>query len=256
MKNLLKEKMSEQKKCIGTFSVLGSTTAIEALSYTGLDFLLVDTEHGPFDPLAVQEFFRVANIKGITPCVRIKDSTRESVLRMLDIGAEAIIVPCIESVEEARRLVEYAKYYPLGRRGVALGRVAGFGYDTVVTDNTLQEYFNICNRETLLIPQCETKGCLSHIEEIVQMPGIDGIFVGPYDLSVALEDPGVFDTDEFKTAIKTIIKATKAAGKFLFIYSGTQEQTKAYFDEGFDAIAFSTDVKLLIEGIRQILKQF
>lgn len=93
-------------------------------------------------------------------------------------------MPDVQTVDEVRKLVEYAKYYPLGRRGFAPTLSGGYGFDPECADT--QQYFDHCNRQTMLIPQCETLGALEHIEEITAMEGVDGIFVGPYDLSVAL----------------------------------------------------------------------
>ena len=117
MKNLLKEKMIKGEKVVGTFFELGGNTAIECLGLSGLDFLIIDTEHGPFDIESSMDFIRTAELRNITPFARIKDISRTSVLKMLDIGAKGLIVPCVETALEVKNLVEWAKYYPLGKRG-------------------------------------------------------------------------------------------------------------------------------------------
>ena len=254
MKNLLKEKLLKGEKCIGTFYVMGGSTAVEALSYADMDFMIIDTEHGPYDIESSQEFIRTAKLSGMTPCARVKDHSRTSILKMLDIGAEALIIPCIETVEEVKKIVQYGKYFPLGRRGVALGRAAGFGYKPFATENGLTGYFETCNRETMLIPQCETLGVLENIEEIAQIEGVDGIFIGPYDLSVALGKPGQFGDAEFKNAVDRVNKAVHAAGKFLFTFTGSVADTKRYFEEGIDAVTISTDIKLYIAAMKKTVE--
>ena len=194
-----------------------------------------------------------ACLRDITPFVRVKDCSRAAVLKMLDIGVQGLVVPCVESVQEVRDLVSYAKYYPVGNRGVMWGRDAIWG-EADYASKGLAPYFETCNSETLLIPQCETAGCLAGIEEITHIDGVDGIFIGPFDLSVALNKPGEFGTQEFKDAIDRILKACKDAGKFAMLYTGDAKSTRAYFEQGFDAAAVSLDTKFYINAFRSLIK--
>ena len=158
-----------------------------------------------------------------------------------------------EIPQEVRDLVSYAKYYPVGNRGVMWGRDAIWG-EADYASKGLAPYFETCNSETLLIPQCETAGCLAGIEEITHIDGVDGIFIGPFDLSVALNKPGEFGTQEFKDAIDRILKACKDAGKFAMLYTGDAKSTRAYFEQGFDAAAVSLDTKFYINAFRSLIK--
>ena len=146
--------------------------------------------------------------------MHVRDSSRAAVLHALDLGARGIIIPDVQSVEEARRLVEYAKYYPLGARGFAFSRSAKYGFLPELKQ--IGDYFTATNQRTILMPQCETAGALEHIEEIAALDGIDGIFVGPYDLSVALGAPA-----RFAEALDRVIAACRASGKLAFIYANT-----------------------------------
>lgn len=253
MKNLLKKKMLEGEKVIGTFFELGSNTAIECLRHTGLDFLIIDTEHGPFDIESSMGFIRTAELGNMTPLARIKEISRPAVLKMLDIGAKGLIVPCVETVEEVKSLVEWAKYYPLGKRGFFMARPAGYGYESFAQN--VDEYFKTCNEETLLIPQCETMGCLENIEEIVNIEGVDGIFIGPYDLSIGMGKPAQFDAPEFILAITRVLKACKAAGKFSFIYTGSNTVAKQYLSEGFNAVAANMDAAVYINAYKALVRE-
>ena len=199
MKNILKEKLAGGGKALGSFFEIGGETAVEGLGYTGLDYIIIDTEHGPFDVESSINLIRAAELKGLTSFVRVKDISRPAILKNLDIGAMGLVVPCVETVDEAKKLVEWAKYYPLGKRGFFYARKAGYGYEEF--SKNIQGYFDTCNRETLLLPQCETKGCLDNIEEIAALDGVDGIFIGPYDLSVGLGIPAQFDKPIFKEEI-------------------------------------------------------
>lgn len=253
MKNLLKEKMLSGKNVLGSFFELGSSTAVEALGISGLDYLIIDTEHGPFDTESSMNFIRAAELKNITPLVRIKDITRPSVLKMLDIGAKGLIVPCVETVDEVKKLVEWSKYYPLGKRGLFMARPSGYGFEDF--SKNINEYFKICNSETLLIPQCETIGCLDNIVEIVNIEGVDGIFIGPYDLSIGMGKPAQFGDPVFKEAISSILKACKDAGKFAFIYTGDNAAAKQYFKDGFDGVAVNMDVAILVKAYKSLINE-
>lgn len=251
MKNITREKILSGRQVFGTFMHSGSALCAEALGIAGLDFAVFDTEHGPFSEEGAVDFVRAAKLRGFSPFIRVKDNNRSSLLRILDIGAEGLIIPNVKSVDEVKALIEYSKYYPLGKRGLAFGRGSGFGNDDFAKDR--QEYCKICNREQLLIPQCETLGSLESIEEIVMLDGVDGIFVGPLDLSVALDNPFVFD-DKHKAAVARVLKACKDAKKFSFIFAINTDAAKAAFDLGFDAVAQNTEINMLIESFRNTIK--
>lgn len=182
------QKLAAGEGVVGTFSHLGGPAVAECLSLSGLDYVIIDTEHGPFPDESTGEMIRAIELHSAEAFVRVRDSSRAAVLHALDLGARGIIIPDVQSVEEARRLVEYAKYYPLGARGFAFSRSAKYGFLPELKQ--IGDYFTATNQRTILMPQCETAGALEHIEEIAALDGIDGIFVGPYDLSVALGAPG------------------------------------------------------------------
>jgi len=253
MKNAVKLKMQNGEKALGTFFELGGSSAIECLGLAGLDFAIIDTEHGPFETESAADFARAAELRGVAPFVRVKDPTRPSILKMLDVGAMGLIIPCVQSTDEVRKIVEYGKYFPLGQRGFAHARKSGWGFEPFAKE--VGSYFETCNNETMLIPQCETRGCLERIEEIAAIPGVDGIFIGPYDLSVALGKPARFDDPEFIAAIARILAACKDAGKFSFIYAANKDGVKKYLAEGFDGVAYSMDSVTLIEAYRAFLNE-
>lgn len=254
MKNLLREKILNGKKTVGTFLEFGDAGTAEALALTNVDYMLIDTEHGPYDVETVMTMIRSAELHNTTPLVRVKDSNRNSILKMLDIGAGGLVIPQVHTVEEIHRIVEYGKYYPVGSRGVAFARGCGFGCSDHCKGD-INDYFATCNRETLLIPQCETVGCLENIEEIANVGGIDGIFIGPYDLSVAMGIPTQFDKPEFKAALKRVLKAVHDAGKFVIIYAGTPELGKQRLAEGYDSVTIGQDVNFYINAINAMVDQ-
>lgn len=254
MKNLMREKIANGQKTVGTFFEMGNANVAEALALTDLDYMLIDTEHGPFDVESVMHMLRAAELHGTTALVRVKDSNRNSILKMLDIGAGGLVVPQVHSIEEIRELVQYAKYYPVGQRGVAFARGAGYGYASHAQGD-INTYFETCNRETLLIPQCETMGCLENIEEIAKVDGVDGIFVGPYDLSVAMGIPTQFDKPEFQAAMERILKAVKAAGKFTIIYCADAQLANVRLKQGFDSVTVGQDVNFYVNAINAMVHE-
>jgi len=251
MHNKLKEIFSAGKQALGMFLELEGHLAAECLGLSGLDFFIADAEHGTFDVKSAAAAIIAGRLRGIEPLVRTQDSTRPSVLKMLDIGAAGLIVPYIQNLDEVKRLVEFAKYAPLGSRGFAWTRSAGFGKDAA--SPKLEEHFNICNAQTMLIPQCETAGCLAQVERIADLAGVDGIFVGPYDLSIALGVPGELTSPILQSAINRILEACKSSGKLAFIYSGDAPTAKQRFEEGFDAVACGMDVLCLMEAVQTLV---
>lgn len=254
MKNYFLKKVRAGEKCLGTFSFLTIGNAVEALSYTGLDFIIIDAEHGTVETETTENLVRAAKLHQLTPFVRVKDCSRPAILKMLEAGAHGLVIPQIRTIEEVRNVVAYAKYFPIGSRGVAVGINGGYGYEPFA-DHGLKDYFDVCNRETLIFPQCETKECLESIEEIVRVEGIDGIFIGPYDLSVALGNPGVFDTVEFKSAVERIYTAVEAAGKIAIMYTTNPDDVPKYFHRGFQAVTLGTDIKLMVSQLKGLMGQ-
>lgn len=251
MKNLVKEKMLKGEKTLGIFHELLSASAIECIAYGNMDYVIIDTEHGPGDVERTLEYVRAAKGQGLTPFVRVKDGQRNSILKMLDIGAMGLIIPDVHSVEEVKEIIAYGKYFPLGNRGVAPTAGSSFWYADYAQKG-MAHYFDVSNRETLIIPQCETKGFLENIDEIAGLEGLDGIFVGPYDLSTALGKPGDFQDPEVKAAIKKVADVCQKHHLLSFIYSGDTQSARENFEMGYGSVAYGMDALVLVEAIRKI----
>ena len=251
--NRIREKFLNHELSVGTFTQLTSTVAVEALGRTGLDYVLIDTEHSAVGIEFLSSAITAADAAGIVPLVRINDIARSKVLQPLDYGAQGLIVPAVETVEQVRRLVEYAKFPPVGNRGFCHTRDGGYGYDEVSMQGT-DVYFAHANQETLLIPQCETVGCLDHIEEITAMDGVDGIFVGPFDLSIALGRPMAFDCDEMRAALDRILNACHKNNKMAFIFCGDAQAAKARAAQGFDSVTAGLDIMALVDSYRAMVQ--
>ena len=252
MENTVLEKFHQGRQSLGTFSAIGSPLAVESLRYTGLDYVIVDTEHSPAGIESAAAQIAAAQGAGLTALARANEISRTAVLRLLDVGAQGVVVPCVETVEEVRELVRYAKFAPLGNRGFCPTRDGGYGYDEVSMQGT-DVYFAHANQETLLIPQCETVGCLEHIEEITAMDGVDGIFVGPFDLSIALGHPGEFNAPVVHDAILRVQAACKRSGKLSIIFTGSAAASRQRFAEGFDSVTMGMDSLFYVEMYKNLV---
>ena len=253
--NRILEKFEKGEPTIGTFAQLNSAQAVECLGRTGLDYVLIDTEHCMAYPGVVSASITAADAAGLTPLVRINEITRSVVLQALDYGAKGLIVPAVETVEEVQKLVRFSKFQPVGNRGFCPTRDGGWGYDEESLQGT-EASFARCTREVLLLPQCETVGCLEHIEEITAMEGVDGIFVGPFDLSIALGCPLAFDSDAMRNALARVQSACKKNHKMAFIFCGSAEDAKKRAAEGYDSMTVGLDALTLIDAYRAMVETF
>ena len=173
---------------------------------------------------------------------------------MLDIGARGLIVPQIQNVEEVKELVSHAKFPPLGKRGYCPNRTTGWGADDWSKD--VRAYMDECNRRCKLIPQCETRGALEQIEEIAALPGVDGIFIGPCDLSIDLGIPLEFDNPVLIRAIERILKACRDNGKESYIFAGNMTDAVKWARFGFDSVTYSLDASVFIGAFQALVEQF
>lgn len=234
MENTLKQKLAAGAQPIGTFFDTASVSLMECLGRTGLDFAIIDNEHSP--------------IEAETTAARVREISRPAVLKLLDVGVQGLIVPNVKTLEQVQELVNYAKYYPIGQRGFCPSRKDGWGFDGLGSVPETMRHFN---GETLLFPQCETAEALDIIEDICAVDGVDGIFVGPFDLSISMGMPGQLDAPEFQAAITRIVAACHAAGKYCMFFTGTADGVVDGFRRGFDAMAYSLDAALFIQGVKR-----
>ena len=242
------------KTTFGTFFELGGRGAMESLCRTGIDYVIIDTEHGPFSVETTADLITAAENGGLLPYVRIGDIRRPYVLRMLDIGARGLIVPNIRTVEQVKELVSYAKFPPEGNRGYCPSRTSGWGADEWSRD--VFAYMEECNRRCRLIPQCETKEALEAIEQIAALPGVDGIFIGPCDLSIELGIPLQFDSPVLLRAVERILKACQDNGKESYIFAGNMADALKWKAAGFDSVTYSLDASVFIRAYQELTEQF
>ena len=221
--NKVKALHREGKPAIGAFCPIHSAQIIEIMGYAGLDFVIIDTEHGPAGVETVEHLCRAAELGGMMPFVRVTNNTDPTIiLRALDAGAMGVQIPMIESGEQAARVARGARYNPLGTRGLAGTRATRYG------SIPLAEYVKAANEEVAVIVQIETVKGVENATEIAKAPGVDIVFIGPVDLSLALGIPGQvgspLHTEYMDKAINAVIAAGKPVGSLTFSTEHGQEQ--------------------------------
>lgn len=252
--NKLRNMYNEGRPAIGTFLSSGNQSVMECLGYAGLDFAVIDTEHGPFDTETMMNLIRSAERVDVAPVVRIANVDHREIQRAADCGAQGIIVPCLRDADDFRKAVDLAKYTPLGNRGFIKGVGSGFGHREWAR-GTLEEYYANSNDRLMLIPQCETVEALEQIEEIVKLDGLDGIFIGPFDLSTAMGIPGQFDDEKYLAAIGRILDACRNVNKPCYILSMTTGRAAEFLKEGYAGVAHDLDFDVLIDAYRRIVTE-
>ena len=252
MENKLKQKIQEGHYTLGTFIEIGSMNAIEALHNTGLDFLVIDGEHGHFDTQTITDQIRAAESNNITPLVRIGEISRAEIQRVLDAGALGLILPGLTTPGEVRKLVSLSKFPPIGQRGFSVTRASRWGASKDA-QIPLADYMKKRNELTLILPQCENIELLEVIDEVAEMDGVDGIFIGPFDLSISMGIPGQFEHPEFLAAVRKIRNAVKKAGKLLMYFTTDPAITAKLAEQSFDGIALSLDTMILNRGYQELI---
>ena len=251
--NLLNEKYKNKKKMIGAFFNSGTVVSAEVLGGLGFDFIVIDAEHCQYDFGDIEGFIRAAECRGIMPIVRIVDCSRNYILKALDLGAMGLYLPFIKTADEVKKAVDFAKYPPLGQRGLGHAHKVGYGIDPIVNTGRPEDYLEWANENTLVFPQCETVEAVENIGDILTVDGVAGIFIGPYDLSISMGIPCQFDNPEFINAVTHVKEACNKAGKMVFTMGMTPEDAKQKFEAGFDGV-LATDTSFLIRAAKSYIE--
>jgi len=238
----LKKKLIKHKITIGSWISLGHSAIAEIMAKTGFDWLVVDMEHSVITLREAQQLIQVIELSGVVPLVRVGENNSLIIKRVMDAGAYGVIVPMVNTREDAIRAVEAVKYPPAGKRGVGLARAQGYGVD-------FEKYKNWVNKGSIVIVQIEHIDAINNLEEILAVDGVDGSIIGPYDLSASMGYPGEFKRKDVKQALKRYVdcckKLHKPAGFHVVNpdFKEVQEKVKG----GFSFIAFGLDTLFMAE---------
>ena len=240
--NNVKKKLQNGEAVIGTFLKFTDPASAEILAIAGFDFFVLDNEHVAMDRDNLISMIRAAEASDITPLARIKENQQVEILQNLDLGLMGVQVPNVNTPEQARAIVSSVKYGPIGVRGFSPS-VRACGYGT----NNIQEYIDKANRETLIVAQCETKEGLDNLDEILKIPEIDIVFIGPMDLSQSLGHVGDTKHPVVAGAIKEIKEKVKAAGKVVGTTAANAEAAKALIAEDCRYILLASDQGMMMK---------
>jgi 2-dehydro-3-deoxyglucarate aldolase/4-hydroxy-2-oxoheptanedioate aldolase len=230
------------------FGTRGIARILEAAD---LDFAVIDMEHSSFDADRIGDLMAWFSGTNVAPFVRVPELNYHFIARSLDAGALGIMVPNIETEEQARNIVQAAKYAPMGVRGVGLG--------TAHTDYKMpnaEDYLREANERTIVICQIESPRGVENVEAIANVPGVDCLWVGHFDLSHAMGIPAQFKNDLFLKALTDVVRAANRCGKTAGAQPGSLEQAEEWWDLGFRVLSWRSDIALyraaLHDGVEKL----
>ncbi len=248
-KNNFKHGLARGELQIGLWCSLCSCIAAEIVSHSGYDWLLLDTEHSPNElPDLLAQLQAVA---GGTASAIVRPAWNDMVLikRVLDIGAQSVLLPYVQNADEAARAVAATRYPPHGVRGVTgSGRASRYG--------RVADYLARADEELCVLVQAETRIALDNIESIATVPGVDGVFIGPSDLAASLGHIGQPGHSVVQAALKEAVDRLKKAGKPAGILTANEDEATRYIEWGYRFVAVGSDVGLLTKNADALVKKF
>lgn len=244
----IKEKIKSGETVIGTFVKLGSPTVVEILGTSGLDFIIVDTEHAPCDQMQLENIIRASDYVNLPVIVRVPVAEDSTIVKALDLGASGIQLPGLETVEAVSQAIKTTKYAPKGRRGLSFTQRSA-KYGKVDKD----EYMSYSNEYLINVVHIENKLMAENIEKICALTGIDVIFIGPMDLSQSFGNPGNPSLPEIQATILNVIKVCNEYNRACGIFANTPDEVKKYKELGVRYFAFDSDIGFLLKGVNSVI---
>ena len=246
----LKEKLFNGDVCLGTWLFIPSQDIPEIIALAGLDFVVIDMEHSPISYETMRSMITGSEVRGITPIVRPSSLNQSDILRALDTGAHGVHMPQINTCYDSKKFIEFSKYYPLGKRGMASSTRAG-KYNLSMTHSHMKK----ANNDLLNIISLESLESINELDKFLDMEEIDVIYIGPYDLSQSLGVPGEVNSKpvlkEMEKVFKRITNRNKIAGTF----ANSKEQAKLFIETGVTYLTCETDGTLLCSAYSALKKE-
>jgi len=249
VQKMLKSKLLNNEFTMGSWITIGSPDIAEIMAKANYDWLVVDLEHSVISIDVAGNLIRVIELSGVAPLVRLTSNNSDQIKRIMDAGAHGIIVPMVNSVEEAKHAVSSTRYAPKGIRGVGLSRAQGYG-------SKFKEYLNWQVTEPVVIVQIEHIDAINNLEDIIKVEGVDGFIIGPYDLSCSMGIPGQFDDKKFISVMANILNTGKklAVPTGIHIVEPDLKLLKTSIGQGYNFIAYSVDIRMLDVSSRSAYK--
>jgi 2-keto-3-deoxy-L-rhamnonate aldolase RhmA len=232
-----RERIRAGDRLLGTLVTLNAPEVAEVMRLVGFDWLFLDGEHSPLEAASLQRLLQAAGPD--LPClVRVPEAGEAFVKKALDIGAAGIVVPMVNTAEDAERVVRLARYTPQGNRGVGLGRAHGYGL-------RFRDYLDKANEGVSVVVQAEHIRAVEQMEDIVRVDGVDAVLVGPYDLSASLGRPGEVAHPEVVAAVERATSVCRGAGVSLGVFGIDARAVRPYVERGYTLLVAGVDTMLL-----------
>ncbi|WP_170426162.1 HpcH/HpaI aldolase family protein [Ruegeria arenilitoris] len=248
--NGFKQALKQGKRQIGCWMSFAEAVTAEIMGTAGFDWLVIDGEHAPNDIRSIRDQLMALAASDSHPVVRVPVGDTALIKMVLDAGAQTVLVPMVESAEQARQLVRDCRYPPTGVRGVGAMASRATMYGTVT------DYIQGADDQICLLVQVENRAGIAALDDILQVDGIDGVFIGPADLSTDMGLQGNSADPEVRAVIADAMARIKAAGKAPGILGTHDEATQAYLDMGAQFLAVGIDVMLLAQTSRTLAAEW
>ncbi|MBN4066819.1 hypothetical protein JYU14_01905 [Simkania negevensis] len=250
-KNLLQQKLQSGEPVLGTWSIIPSAVTADIIASSNLDFIIIDREHGPVGYEVAQQMIMACESRNVTPILRVEGIRNEEILRALDIGAHGVQVPNVTTHEEAKTVVEAAKYPPIGTRGFSpFTRAGNYSLSTATT------LTQSANENTLVVLNIEGKEAIDNIDKILSLEGIDILFIGLYDLSKALGIPGQVNHPDLLDRLREVTEKINAAGKYTGTIATSSESMNLFLKMGIKYLAYLVDCEMLRSVYTNVHNEF
>jgi 4-hydroxy-2-oxoheptanedioate aldolase len=247
--NEFKRALARGSLQVGLWSTLCSNIGAEVIAHCGFDWILLDTEHSPNELPGLVQQLQAMGRGTAAPIVRAAWNDPVLIKRILDIGAQSVLLPYVQSAEEAQRAVQSVRYPPRGFRGVSAGsRSSQFG--------RVKDYLSRADDEICLLVQVETRAALEKLEAIAAVEGVDGVFIGPADLAASLGHLGDTQHPEVQTALRDAAARLERVGKAAGILSVVEAEARRYIEWGYRFVAVGVDTSLLVKSADALAKAF
>jgi 2-keto-3-deoxy-L-rhamnonate aldolase RhmA len=247
----IKQRLKNNQLVLGTFvSELRNPNVAYLLAQCGFDFFIFDNEHGAFSHETVSDMIAASRGAGIDVIVRVPEIRRETILKPLDSGAAGLLVPQVNTAEQAAEIIQHAKYPPWGNRGAAMRRA-----HNRYAHGEPAPFLKQANENTFIAVQAETTEAIANVDAIAAVEGIDAVFCGPFDLSISLGIPGDVNHPREVEAVDKMVEACRRHGKASGILMFEPGHLKPWIDKGMRFIAYSSDVNMLADAASAALTE-
>ncbi len=249
-KNYLKNKLNEGLTTIGTWNVIPSPEVVDIICSAGVDFIIVDAEHGPVNFETAQKIAMVCESRKVSPIMRVGSINEENILRALDIGMHGIQIPNVETGDDVKKIIEYAKYPPIGKRGLSPFTRSG-NYSNKDIDNKIKH----SNLNTLIGINIESENSINNIDDILDNDELDIVFIGLYDLSKSMGLTGQVNHPDVQNKLSDLVKKISSYGKISGTIATDAASLNHYKKIGIKYILYLVDCMIIKQAFESSLNQ-